>query len=254
MSLNGGDTLARGAKSAQFSTHVEATSEFEYDMSAGMDNEELKAKYGLSYAEVQQYREKRGEGERIDIAPIKSLETLVQVTDRRHFASALEQGYAEAKPIEKPALKFKEKKYDNPLTLLDRILVKRITDNPDLEVLSDGTVRNKKTGFIVPQAYRQHTNIGIVLCVGQFVIVGGVRVPMNEVVSVGDKVTYGDYNSEVFIQNEDITKSMCDAVEMDYEEDPEGLRVVRVQDIRTVRHQVPTKLIDRIRNLFKGRS
>jgi len=235
MSLNGGDALARGAKSAQFSTHTEL-SEFEYDLSTGMDNDELKKKYGLSEVEIDNYRERRGNGERIDISPVheQSLTDGIEVIDRRSVFLNQE----EVKAVEKPAPKFKEKTYTKPTTLLDRVLIKRIVDDPDLELLQDGTVRSKKTGFIIPQAYRQHNNVGIVLAVGQFVIMGGLRIPMEELVKPGDKVKYGDYNSEVFVQDESVTREMCDAVGMNYEEDPEGLRVVRVQDIRTIQRPV----------------
>jgi hypothetical protein len=47
-------------------------------------------------------------------------------------------------------------------------------------------------------------------------------------------VVFGDYTSEVFKLSEEKTRELCDAVEMNYEADPEGLRIVRVQDLRTV--------------------
>jgi hypothetical protein len=51
-------------------------------------------------------------------------------------------------------------------------------------------------------------------------------------------VTYGDYNSEVFLMDEAKVQQLCDAVQMNYEEDPEGLRVVRVQDVRGVEREI----------------
>ena len=57
---------------------------------------------------------------------------------------------------------------------------------------------------------------------------------MRHIVRPGDRVTFGDYNSEVYKQPVEKTQKMCDAVQMNYEADEEGLRVVRVQDIRTV--------------------
>ena len=58
-------------------------------------------------------------------------------------------------------------------------------------------------------------------------------------VRVGDRVTYGDYNSEVFIMDENKVQELCDAVQMNYEPDPEGIRVVRVQDVRGFEREVP---------------
>jgi co-chaperonin GroES (HSP10) len=103
-----------------------------------------------------------------------------------------------------------------------------------MELLKDGSVKNKKTGLIIAAKYRQHSNIGVVLAAGKFVILGGQRIPMEEVVRVGDRVTYGDYNSEVFTMSEERVKSLCDAVQFNYFEDEDGLRVVRVQDVRGV--------------------
>lgn len=249
MSLNGGDVLARGAKSAQFNVHSDL-SDFEYDLSIGKDNEELKEKYGLSEAELTDLRARRGEGERIDIHPAQSLADSVEVVDKRRFVSALEEDYHGVMPVEKKQGKYVEKIYSDPTTILDRVLIKRIIDDPDLEQLEDGTVRNKKTGFIIPQAYRQHNNVGIVLAVGQLVVLGGVRISLTEIVRPGDRVTFGDYNSEVYHQPSSITEAMCDAVEMNYEEDPEGLRVVRVQDIRTVCRPRKASWWQALKNLY----
>jgi co-chaperonin GroES (HSP10) len=103
-----------------------------------------------------------------------------------------------------------------------------------LELLEDGSVRNKTTGLIIAAQYRQHSNTGIVLAAGTLVSLGGRIFPMSEFVSVGSRVTYGDYNSEVFHMKEEKIRELCDAVHMNYEEDPEGLRIVRVQDVRGV--------------------
>jgi hypothetical protein len=61
-----------------------------------------------------------------------------------------------------------------------------------------------------------------------------MRVPMFDIVYPGCRVVFGDYTSEVFKLSEEKTRELCDAVEMNYEADPEGLRIVRVQDLRTV--------------------
>lgn len=220
----GGDVLARGERSAQFKGAGANLTEFEYDLA--MNTEQVGQKYGLSQVEIEEYQTKRANGEKLDLKPVGE-DTLASLIP------ALESRF-NPKPVEKKPLKFAEKTYSEPTTILDRILVKRIADDPDLEIMEDGSARNKRTGFVIPYAYRQHNNIGIVLAVGQFVILGGVRIPMDEVVRKGDLVKFGDYNSEVFVMPEDKIQEMCDAVEMNYEPDPEGLRVVRVQDVRTV--------------------
>jgi hypothetical protein len=76
----------------------------------------------------------------------------------------------------------------------------------------------------------------VVLAVGKFVILGGQRIAMDEVVRVGCRVTYGDYNSEVFHMSEERQQALCDAVQFNYFTDEDGLRVVRVQDVRGVEY------------------
>jgi len=73
------------------------------------------------------------------------------------------------------------------------------------------------------------------------VIIGGQKVPMSDIVRVGDRVTYGDYNSEVFHMDEKRVIALCDAVQMNYEKDEEGLRIVRVQDVRLVEREVASE-------------
>ena len=226
----GGDVLARGEHSAQFRGAGANLSEFEFDLA--MNPEIVSKKYGLSIIEIEEYQARRANNERLDLKPVGS-------EDLASLVPALEQRW-KSKPVEKKPLKFKEKKYSDPVTLLDRILVKRIPEDTEkFEVMEDGTLRDKDTGFVIPYAYRQHNNIGIVLAVGQFVILGNVRIPMYEVVQVGDRVTFGDYNSEVFRMSEEKIQAMCDAVQMNYEKDDEGLRVVRVQDVRVVERPLP---------------
>jgi co-chaperonin GroES (HSP10) len=221
----GGDVLARGERSAQFKGAGANLSEFEYDLA--MNSEIVSKKYGLSIREVEEYQERRAKGERIKMTPVDQEELA-------DLVPALESKFA-SKPVEAKPKKFADKQYADPVTVLDRILVKRIPEDTErYEILEDGGLRDKRTGFVIPYAYRQHNNIGVVLATGQFVILGGVRIPMSEVVRVGDRVTFGDYNSEVFKMDETKLQKMCDVVQMNYEADPEGLRVVRVQDVRVV--------------------
>jgi co-chaperonin GroES (HSP10) len=225
-----GDKLARGDQSAQFSAGA-GLSDFQHDLA--VRPEIVPEKYGLSPVEVAQYLVQRERGEALpDLKAVDTDEPQdiaggVSVVDKRHTY--------DSKPVKKAEKKFADKEYSDPSTILDRVLVKRIPEDEDkFEVLEDGSLRNKETGFLIPFAYRQHNTIGIVLAVGQFVVLGGVKVPLNTIVRPGDRVTYGSYNCEVYKQSKEKTQRMCDAVQMNYEADEEGLVVVRVQDIRTV--------------------
>lgn len=230
---NGGDVLARGGQKAQFGTSSGDVSDFEYDMKLRRDL--VKGKYGLSDAEIEEYAEKMDNGERFDLKSVDEIVDLakeagISVVDKRaNFFDALN-----AKEESKPAPKFAEKKYSLFSPVLDRILVKRCAEDSELKIMEDGSVVNVRTGLITTAKYRQHSNIGIVLATGKFVIIGGQIIPMSDVVKVGDRVTYGDYNSEVFRMDEKRVMALCDAVQMNYEKDEEGLRIVRVQDVRGV--------------------
>jgi co-chaperonin GroES (HSP10) len=78
--------------------------------------------------------------------------------------------------------------------LNDRVLIKRVV------------LQSAPEGFVVPERYRQHTNVGIVKSVGNLVV--GV--------SPGDRVRFGEYNAEKF------------------ELDGEEFELVRLADIRGV--------------------
>lgn len=226
--LGGGDALARGAKSAQFASSGSDLSEFEYDFK--VRREVVKEKYGLSDAEIEEHAIRVNAGERFDLPQAEEKNQLgagITVIDRR-------PSYQEVKEVPALPKKWPEKVYTSGAPILDRILIKRCAEGPDMKIMEDGSVLNTKTGLVIAAKYRQHSNIGIVLAVGKFVIVGGQRIPMSEVIRIGDRVTYGDYNSEVFLMDEKKVEALCDAVHMNYEPDPEGLRVVRVQDVRMV--------------------
>ena len=240
---NGGDVLARGGKSAQFASGGGELSEFEYDLRVRRDI--VREKYGLSEAEMAEYDQKIAEGQRFSMETLAAKQELlgagITVIDRRPSYSEEVKAVKEA-PV--AAKKYPEKKYDLFTPILDRLLIKRCADGPDMKIMEDGSILNTKTGLVIAAKYRQHSNVGIVLATGQFVILGGNRIAMSEVVRVGCKVTYGDYNSEVFHMDETKVQELCDKVEMNYEPDPEGLRVVRVQDVRGVENpieEVPTE-------------
>src|SRR6185295_1572130 len=231
-----GDRLARGDASAAFSTQS-GISDFENDLI--FRPEIVAEKYGLTDEEILKYQQERITGAKMPDLPTVALRQQEQedrqdamklgfvVTDRRLGSGA---------PVTaKKPKKFVEKQYQVLKPILDRVLVKRVGLDEGLELLEDGSVRDTRTGMIVMTAqYREHHNVGIVLAVGDFVVMGGVKTPLSDVVKVGDRVTYGDYNSEVFHMDESKVEKLCDAVEINYEPDPEGLRIVFVQDIRGI--------------------
>ena len=152
------------------------------------------------------------------------------VNDRR-TKYELTSSTEDAKVIEQ---KYPEVDYTPFTPILDRILVMRVPLDKNLEVLEDGSVRDKRTKFIVPAKYRQHSNTGIVLAVGNFVVMGGQRIELDEIVRPGDRVTFGDYNSELFPMPKERVLALCDAINVNYFEDEQGLRIVRIQDVRGI--------------------
>jgi co-chaperonin GroES (HSP10) len=233
---SGGDVLARGAKSAQFAAGGSELSEFETDIAVGREG--IEEKYGISFAELGQYIGRREAGERISLEPVANRQEVgsdLIVIDKRSTFMGQD---TKVDAVAVAPQKYPDKTYSLFTPILDRILIKRCTESKEMELLEDGSVRNKKTGLIIAARYRQHSNIGVVLAVGKFVILGGQRIAMDEVVRKGDRVTYGDYNSEVFHMSEDRQQALCDDVQFNYFADDDGLRVVRVQDVRGVEHQI----------------
>ena len=230
-----GDKLASGQKTAQFSTSA-GLSDFSNDL-IYMTPEELVVKYGISEAQVEMYKQNRDSGNKLpDLVPVAIAEQL-----ERDRQEAAELGYkvtdrriGEAKVIEVVPDKYPAKDYTTLKPILDRILIKRVNGDAKEEELSDGSTRNKKTGFITPAKWRQHNNIGIVLAVGDFVVMGGVKTAMSDIVRPGDRVTFGDYNTEKFTMDDEKVQAMCDALKINYTADPEGLRVVYIQNIRGI--------------------
>lgn len=234
MSLQGGDQLARGAKSAKFSTAV-GLSSFEDDL---IFRPEIVAdKYGLTQEQVDDWQTRRTAGE--TVPNLKAIEDIVQeeeetaglvINDRRtqyELSSSTEAA-------ELAALKYPEAEFEPFTPVLDRILIMRVPMDKNLEILEDGSVRDKRTKFIIPAKYRQHSNTGIVLAIGNFVIMGGTRVNLSEIVTPGDRVTFGDYNSEVFPMPKEQAQALCDNLKVNFFDDEQGLRIVRIQDVRGI--------------------
>lgn len=232
---NGGDVLARGCPTAQFGG-ASGITDFENDF-IYMTVEEISNKYGLSQAEYDQYAANRLEGNHLpDLTPValqESLDVGFSVTDHRH--NYLSESTTAAKAVAVATKKFPDPTYAPINTLMDRVMVMVISDDPNIELLEDGSARDKKTGLISTSKYRQHSNVGIVLSAGQWVVVGGVKTPMSELLKPGDKVIYGDYGSEKMPDTFNTkAQSLCEALGVNYEKNDPGIRIVRVQDVRTV--------------------
>ncbi len=93
--------------------------------------------------------------------------------------------------------------------ILDRVLLRRV----EVEASPDG--------FTVPEKYRQHSNLGEVLAVGDGVVLGKEWKPLTDFIKVGDICLYGEYTAEAL------------------ERDGEQYWIVRIQDIRGVARLVP---------------
>ena len=235
---NGGDVLARGAGSAQFSAGGSNLTDFEADL-IYKEVAEVMGKYGLTQEEYDKYHAARDTGEKLpDLRPVdeQTLEVGFSVNDHRtnYLSTPTEVKAAETMRSKK----FSDSTYESPQTLLDRILVMVISDDPNVELMEDGSTRDKKTGLITAAKYRQHSNVGIVLLAGQWVVTGGVKTPMSDVLKPGDKVVYGDYGSEKLPMDDSKAEALCDALSVNYEKTEQGLRVVRVQDVRVVYRRV----------------
>ena len=193
MTLRGGDQLAAGARSAQFSAGGSAVD----------DEIELK-----------------------NVAPeTEELGAGITVIDHR--------SRFDSEPVKKAEPKFPEKQYESFQPILDRVLIKRVTDDKNMELLEDGSIRDKRTGFIIPAKYRQHSQTGVVLAVGNFVVMGGVKTRLSEIIKPGYKVLFGEYNAEKLKVPDEQVQAMCDAIGVEFEAS-EDLDVVRVQDIRGI--------------------
>lgn len=231
---SGGDVLARGAGSAQFKSGGSNLTDFEADF-IYKDVAEVLEKYGLSQEEYDAYSASRVNNEKLpDLRPVgeQSLDVGFSVNDSRHSYLTSPQT---VKPVEaSKADKFQKPSYAAPQTLIDRVLVMVVSDDPNIELLEDGSTRDKRSGIITASKYRQHSNTGIVLLSGQWVISGGVKTPMSEILKPGDKVVYGDYGSELLPMDDKKAESLCDSVSVNYEKTEQGLRVIRVQDIRVI--------------------
>ncbi len=233
---NGGDVLARGCPTAQFAGASSNVTEFENDM-IYMTLIEVMYKYGLSQEEYDVYAKLRAsDGLHLpDLTPLALQERLdagFSISD--HRKNYLSEPTEAADVVKEAPKKYPEPTYGTASPILDRILVMRISDDPDTELLEDGSTRNKKSGLITAAKYRQHSNVGLVLAAGGFVVLGGLRIPMEELIKPGYKVVFGDYNSEVFPMDKKKAEVLCDSLGINYVDDQQGLRIVRVQDVRTV--------------------
>jgi co-chaperonin GroES (HSP10) len=93
--------------------------------------------------------------------------------------------------------------------ILDRLLLKLVHEE------------QPKDGFDVPEKYRQHTNKGEILAIGDCVILSGHKMPMAEFVNIGDHVLFGEHTAERFASKE-----------LSEQFGSDELYIVRIQDIR----------------------
>ncbi len=235
---NGGDVLARGCPTAQFAGASSGITDFENDFMY-MAVAEVLEKYGLSQAEYDSYHAQRDNGEKLpDLTAVALQETMevgFSVTDHRKNYMGLP---TDVDAVAETVKKYPEPQFESAHPILDRVLVMIYSDDPNVEILEDGSSRDKTTGLITAAKYRQHSNVGIVLAAGQFVVLSGVKFSMCEFIEVGDKITYGDYNSEIFPMDKKKAEALCNSLNIDYQEDSKGLRIVRVQDVRVVEKRV----------------
>ena len=230
-----GDKLARGATSAQFSTAANMT-DFEADF-IYKDVLEVREKYGLLQEEYDQYAAQRLNNEKLpDLRPLleekEQVDVGFSVTDHRKNYMNVET--TDVKAAQSEAKKFPEPEFEEFHPILDRILVMRISDDPNEEMLEDGSTKNRRTGLITASKYRQHSNVGIVLATGNHVVLSGTVMSMADFVKPKCKVTYGDYNSEVFLMDKKKVEAICDRLKINYVDDEKGIRIVRAQDVRGV--------------------
>ncbi len=236
--MSTGDRLARGDKSAAFDGAGNSITDFEQDV-VFMEVADVCTKYGISEADYDQYQAQREAGQKLpDLTPTAlqpTIEVGFSVTDhRKNYMNVTE----EVKAAEQEVKLYPETAFEEFVPILDRLLIMRISDDPNEEMLEDGSTRNKITGLITAAKYRQHSNVGIVLAAGKYVVLSGTKFDMAEFVKPGDKVIYGEYNAEAFTMDEKKVRSICDRLKVNYVKDPKGMFVVRVQDVRGTERRV----------------
>jgi chaperonin GroES len=87
--------------------------------------------------------------------------------------------------------------------ILDRVLLRPVENEAA-----------PKSGIIIPEKYRQDSQTGEVVAIGDFVVLGGERIPLETFIKPGDIVRFSEYAVEKF------------------PEDGEELILLRIQDIR----------------------
>lgn len=237
---NGGDVLARGGASAQFAGASSNISDFENDV-IYMDVADVMSKYGLSQADYDQYQAMREDGKNLpDLTPVALQETIevgFSITD--HRKNYMSESLEPAKEAALAPKKYLEPTYEPMQTLMDRILVMVISDDPNVVLLEDGSTKDLTTGLISTAKYRQHSNVGIVLLAGQWVIAGGIKTNLSDILRPGDKVIYGDYGSEKMPDTFNRkAEAICDSIGVNFQKTEQGIRIVRVQDVRTIERRV----------------
>jgi len=105
----------------------------------------------------------------------------------------------------------RSKSYHKPQPILDRILVRVIKSHSETEE------------FVIPDKYREKSRLGEVIAIGYGVVLGNQYLPLEEFISIGDRVKFGEYTAEAYDHTDPTL-----ATEF----------IVRIQDIRTVERLV----------------
>lgn len=113
--------------------------------------------------------------------------------------------------------------------ILDRILLRLVRETKPVQ---DGEVPDIR----VSEKYRQQTNKGEVLAIGDCVVLGQVKFPLSDFVAVGDIVAFGQYTAEEmsFDRNDELFTHFGLSAE-------DQVYVVRVQDVRGSRRLVKSE-------------
>jgi co-chaperonin GroES (HSP10) len=101
--------------------------------------------------------------------------------------------------------------------ILDRILLRLVRESKPVQ---EGDVPDIR----VSERYRQQTNKGEVLAIGDCVVLSGHKMPLSDFVAVGDHILFGQFTAEEFTADELFQQFKLTPDDQIY--------IVRVQDIR----------------------
>lgn len=115
----------------------------------------------------------------------------LEVVDNRKFTSDGELKEEAVDTIIRPSVIQANRSYDDPKPRFDYILVAR----KETETTYNGTT------FYIPESARQKPNVGVVIAVSDFYIVGDTKFPTTDIVNPGDIVTFGHFQAEDIVRD-----------------------------------------------------